>query len=65
MSRFTEPFTRPPGLSVEQNQKINLQNEAIRLFRETGDDSLAIEVGLFPKQEDMPRSRDYKPKRGI
>ena len=51
-SRFSEPFTRPPNLSEEQNAKIDQQNEAIRIYRETGDEQPAIDAGLFPSQEE-------------
>ena len=52
VSRWTDnPFT-PPNASPELLEWYDKRDEAIRIWRETGDDSMAIEIGLFPSKEE-------------
>ena len=54
-SRWTDdPFWQPT--TPEEKEWIRKRDEAIKRFRETGDDSMAIEIGLFPPR----KSRDEK-----
>ena len=49
-SRWTDnPFWQPK--TPEEKEWIRKRDEAIRRFRETGDDSTAIEIGLFPPRK--------------
>ena len=49
-SRWTDdPFWQPK--TPEEKEWIRKRDEAIRRFRETGDDSMAIEIGLFPPRK--------------
>ena len=53
--RWTDdPFWQPK--TPEEKEWIRKRDEAIKLFRETGDDSMAIEIGLFPP----PKSGEEK-----
>ena len=47
-ARFSDNPFRDPNLTPEQVERIEKRNEALRIFRETGDEGPAIEVGLFP-----------------
>ncbi len=52
ISRWTDnPFT-PPDASPELLDWYRKRDEAIRIWRETGDDTMAIEIGLFPSKEE-------------
>ena len=51
-SRWTDNPFRQPGLSQEQLDWLNKRNEATRIFQETGDDTMAIEIGLFPARDE-------------
>ena len=62
-SRWTDNPFRQPGLSQEQLDWLEKRNEATRIFQETGDDTMAIEIGLFPrdveeKQDDSDTSTE-------
>ena len=68
-SRWTDnPFEQPK--TEEQKRWIEKRNEALRLYRESKDrypdnpekwdDSMAIEIGLFPSREE---EKDEKPER--
>ena len=43
-NRFSDNPFRDPNLTPEQVARI----EALRIYRETGDEGPAIEIGLFP-----------------
>ena len=47
-SRWTDNPFRDPNITPEQLEWIKKRNEATRIFHETGDDTMAIEIGLFP-----------------
>ena len=49
-SRFSDNPFRDPNLTPEQVERIEKRNEALRIYRETGDEGPAIEVGLFPSK---------------
>ena len=49
LKRFSDNPFRPPNLTPEQIERIEERNKALRIFRETGDEGPAIEVGIFPK----------------
>ena len=51
-SRWTDNPFRQPSLSQEQLDWLNKRNEATRIFQETGDDTMAIEIGFFPPREE-------------
>ena len=52
VSRWTDnPFT-PPNASPELLEWYDKRDKAIRIWRETGDDTMAIEIGLFPSREE-------------
>ncbi len=55
-SRWTDNPFRQPGLSQEQLDWLNKRNEATRIFQETGDDIMAIEIGLFPPREESEKT---------
>ena len=56
-SRWTDnPFT-PPDASPELLEWYDKRDEAIRIWRETGDDTMAIEIGLFPSKEEEEQMR--------
>ena len=50
-SRWTDNPFRRPDITPEQLEWIEKRNEATRIFRETGDDTMAIEIGLFPPHD--------------
>ena len=50
-NRFSDNPFRDPNLTPEQVERIEKRNEALRIYRETGDEGPAIEIGLFPKRE--------------
>ncbi len=50
-SRWTDNPFRRPDLTPEQLEWIKKRNEATRIFQETGDDTMAIEIGLFATEE--------------
>ena len=52
-NRFSDNPFRSPNLTPEQVERIEKRNEALRIYRETGDTGPAIEVGLFPAPEGM------------
>lgn len=54
-SRFTDNPFQPPNASPELLEWYRKRDEAIRIWRETGDDSMAIEIGLFPSPEEEAR----------
>lgn len=64
-SRWTDnPFT-PPDASPELLEWYDKRDEAIRIWRKTGDDTMAIEIGLFPSKEEleeMEASEELGPK---
>ena len=51
-SRWTDNPFRKPNLSPEQLEWLNKRDEATRIYHETGDDTMAIEIGLFPSREE-------------
>ncbi len=51
-----QPIPRTP----EQLAWLEKRNEAVRIYRETGDDTMAIEIGLFPPHDFDPRSVDTR-----
>ena len=52
VSRWTDnPFT-PPNASPELLEWYDKRDKAIRIWRKTGDDTMAIEIGLFPSKEE-------------
>ena len=51
-SRFSDNPFQPPNASPELLEWYRKRDEAIRIWRETGDDSMAIEIGLFPSREE-------------
>ena len=56
-SRFTDYPFRLPGLTNKQLEWLEQRNRAIRLFRDTGDSSLAEDIGLFWNKDDEKRAR--------
>ena len=50
-SRWTDYPFRKPNLSAEQLEWLEKRDETMRICYATGDDSMAIEIGLFPKRE--------------
>ena len=57
-SRFTDNHFRRPGLTSKQLAWLEQRNRAIRIFRETGDPTLAEEIGLFWNRSDERRARE-------
>ena len=56
-SRWSDnPFT-PPDASPELLDWYRKRDEAIRIWRETGDDTMAIVIGLFPSKEEEEQLR--------
>ena len=51
-SRFTDNPFQPPNASPELLEWYDKRDEAVRIWRETGDESMAIEIGLFPSPEE-------------
>ena len=58
--RFTDYPFREPGLTPDQLDWREKRNRAIKLFRDTGDASLAEEMGLFWNKADEERAREAK-----
>ena len=56
-SRWTDNPFAPMNPTPEQQAWFDKRDEAIRHFHETGDDSLAIEIGLFPSPEEEEELR--------
>ena len=57
-SRWTDNPFRRPNLTPEQLEWLEKRNEATRIFQETGDDTMAIEIGLFaPREENEETSQ--------
>ena len=50
-SRWTDNPFRRPDITPEELKWIEKRNEATRIFQETGDDTMAIEIGLFPARD--------------
>ncbi len=57
-NRFSDNPFRDPNLSPEQVERIEKRNEALRIYRETGDRGPAVEAGLFPSKPET--SMNYK-----
>ena len=57
-SRWTDNPFRQPGRSQEQLDWLAKRNEATRIFQETGDDTMAIEIGLFPPRDNKEEQDD-------
>ena len=55
--RFTDYPFRRPGLTNKQVERIEQRNQAIKVFRETGDTTLAEGIGLFWSKDDEKRAR--------
>ena len=53
-SRWTDNPFRQPGLTPGQLEWLDKRDEATRIFQETGDDTMAIEIGLFPPRDEKP-----------
>lgn len=51
-SRFSDNPSQPLNASPELLAWYEKRDEAIRIWRDTGDDSMAIEIGLFPSPEE-------------
>ena len=52
MPRWTDNPFQPPNAPPELLEWYERRDEAIRVWRETGDDTMAIEIGLFPSKEE-------------
>ncbi len=50
-SRWTDNPFRDPNITPEQLEWIEKRNEATRIFQKTGDDTMAIEIGLFAPRD--------------
>ncbi len=57
ISRWTDNPFRPLNPTPEQQEWYDKMDEALRRFREEGDRSMAVEIGLFPEK---PRSEREK-----
>ena len=57
-SRWTDNPFRQPDITPEQLDWIKQRNEAMRIYDETGDTTMAEEIGLFPKPK--PDAPTYK-----
>ena len=65
-SRWTDNPFRKPNLSPEQLEWLNKRNEATRIYQETGDDTMAIEIGLFPPRKEKDEvERQRRPSREV
>lgn len=51
-SRWTDNPFQPPDASPELLEWYARRDEAILIWRETGDDTMAVEIGLFPSREE-------------
>ena len=56
-SRWTDNPFRDPNATPEQLEWIEKRDQALSIYRETGDDTMAIEIGLFPTPEEEERAR--------
>ena len=56
--RFTDYPFRKPGRAVAQLDLIEKRRRAVRIFRDTGDPSIAEEIGLFWNEADEERARE-------
>ncbi len=56
-SRFTDNPFRVPGLPHKQLEWLEQRNRAVKIYRETGDSTLAEEIGLFWNQDDEKRAK--------
>ena len=56
-SRWTDNPFAPMNPTPEQQAWFDKRDEALRLYHETGDESLAIEIGLFPSPEEEAELR--------
>ncbi len=56
--RFTDYPFRKLGLTVAQLDLIEKRRRAVRKFRDTGDPSMAEEIGLFWNEADEERARE-------
>lgn len=63
LSRFYDNPFQPPNASPELLEWYRKRDEAIRIWRETGDDSMAIEIGLFPSPEEEARLEEEESER--
>lgn len=52
--RWTDNPFRPANLTPEEIEWRDKRDEAIRRFHETGDKTMAQEIGLFPKDSEEP-----------
>ena len=62
-SRWTDNPFAPMNPTPEQQAWFDKRDEALRLYHGTGDESLAIEIGLFPSPEEeveLRREREEK-----
>ena len=50
-SRWTDNPFRQPDITPEQLKWIEQRNKAMRIFDETGDTTMAEDIGLFPKSK--------------
>ena len=57
-TRLTDYPFREANLPPDQLDWLDKRNRAIRIYRETGDSSLAEEIGLFWNKEDEERARE-------
>lgn len=60
LSRFYDNPFQPPNASPELLEWYRKRDEAIRIWRETGDDSMAIEIGLFPSPEEEAQLKEER-----
>ena len=60
IARFSDNPFRPKDLSPEENAWRDKRNEALRIFRQTGDKTMAQEIGLFPKPKDDEGEAEYE-----
>ena len=58
-SRWTDNPFRDPNLTPEQLEWLKKRDEAMRIYRETGDETMAQEIGLFLK-DDVTKATDRK-----
>ena len=49
-SRWTDNPFRDPNATPEQIERLEKRNDATRIFHETGDTTMAEDIGLFPPQ---------------
>ena len=52
LSRFSDPRPLMPPETPEQAEWQEKVRQAMRRFRETGDETMAQEIGLFPTEEE-------------